>query len=413
MPSSRRLNAQYILIQLVYWTASAAMCAYQAALLLHRGFSNTQVGLLLAVRCLAGVVAQPLVGGFADRHPQIPLKHIVTLCLGVAFFAGLAYMIPMGMAGTAVTLVFLGALEVSAYPLVDAMAVQFIQAGARVSYSLGRGLGSLAYGAASVLIGLQTSRFGVESTLATHSALVAALILTVAVFPRFDPAWRRSGERAAGEDAPPQRPKSAWRLLRDDPRFALMLAGLLLGITACLPMSNFMVNIIRDRGGGDASLGMGIFVMAASELPAAFLFERLYRKGRAGVILAASMGFVTLKALLILPAPTHQAVWLAQSVQMLGYGLFTPASVFYVSDTIPLADQVKGQTLMMMATNGMGGVLGSALGGWALDLGGVNAMLWLCAALGLAAAAVTALAARPGAGAARIRRPSQRSRTGC
>lgn len=413
MPPSKRLNAQYILIQLVYWAASAAMCAYQAALLLHRGFSNTQVGLLLAARCLAGVVAQPFVGGFADKHPRLPLKYIVTLCLGVAFFAGLAYMVPMGMTGTAVTLVFLGALEVSAYPLVDAMAVQFIQAGARVSYSLGRGLGSLAYGAVSALIGLQAGRFGVESTLVTHSALVAALILTVAAFPRFDPAWRGRGERAAGEDVPPQRPKSAWRLLRDNPRFALMLAGLLLGITACLPMSNFMVNIIRHRGGGDASLGMGIFVMAASELPAAVLFERLYRKGRAGAILAASMGFVSLKAVFILLAPTHQAVWLAQSVQMLGYGLFTPASVFYVSDVIPPADQVKGQTLMMMATNGLGGMLGSALGGRALDLGGVNAMLWLCAALGLAAMAVTGLAARRGAEAAKTQAPSQQSRTGC
>lgn len=389
MPSSKRLNAQYILIQVVYWAVCASLCAYQAALLLHRGFSNTQVGLLLAVRCLAGVVAQPLVGGYADKHPNVPLKGIVTLCLGVSFFAGLAYMLPMGMAGTAVTMVFLGALEVQAYPLIDAMAVQFIQAGAKVSYSLGRGFGSLAYGTTSVLIGLQAGRFGVEATLWSHSVLMLLLIAAVLSFPRFDSAW---GRAAKGEK---ERPKSALGLLRDNPRFAVMLLGLFLGITACMPMSNFLVNIVQDRGGVQAHLGVAVFFMSASELPAAFLFDRLYRRGRAGAILTASMGFVALKAILLLGTGSYWMVWLAQPIQMLGYGLFTPASVFYVSDVVPSADQVKGQTLMMMASNGLGGMLSSALGGAALDLGGVNAMLWMCVALGTAAVAVTALAAFP------------------
>lgn len=393
MPDSKRLNAQYILMQVAFWTVSAAICAYQAALLLHRGFSNTQVGVLLAVRCMAGVVAQPLLGSCADRHPNIPLKTIVTVCLVVAFFAGVAHMLPMGMVGTALLLVLLGGLEISAYPLMDAMAVQFIQAGAKVSYSLGRGLGSLAYAVTSVLMGLQASRFGVGSTLLTHSVLVVVLIGTVVTFPRFDPAWR-----PGKADASPrvERPKSALRLLRDDPRFAVMLVGIFLGITACLPMSNFLINIIRSRGGGETHLGVAIFCMAASELPAAFLFDRLYRRGRAGMILAVSMVFVVLKALLLLAAPSYWMVWLVQPVQMLGYGLFTPASVFYVSDTIAPVDQVKGQTLMMMASNGLGGVMGSALGGWALDRGGADAMLWMCVAVGVAAAAVTGLAALSG-----------------
>lgn len=68
----------------------------------------------------------------------------------------------------------------------------------------------------------------------------------------------------------------------------------------------------------------------------------------------------------------------AQSLQMLGYGLFTPTSVFFVNENVPAADRIQGQTLMMVASNGLGGVLGSYLAGMALDLGGVNAMLILC-----------------------------------
>ena len=103
-------------------------------------------------------------------------------------------MLPMGMVGTSILFIILGALEISAYPLMDAMAVQFIQAGMKLSYSFGRGLGSLSYALVCVFLGFQAGRFGVESTLWTHSVLMVALILTVLTFPRFDPAWKGSRE---------------------------------------------------------------------------------------------------------------------------------------------------------------------------------------------------------------------------
>lgn len=394
MPSKRSLDVHYILMQVAFWAVFAAICAYQATLLLARGFTNTQVGIIVALRCLAGVVAQPLLGSYADKHPNVPLKAVVAVCLGVAFFAGLALMIPMGMVGTSLLFIILGALEISAYPLMDAMAVQFIQTGADLSYSFGRGLGSLAYALVCVFLGFQAGRFGVESTLWTHSVLTLALIVTVLTFPRFDPAWQRDREAE-------RQPKNALWLLRDNPRFTVMLLGILLGITAVLPMSNFLINIIRSRGGDETHLGIALFLMAAFELPAALLFDRLYRRGRAGKILVASMVFMTLKALLMLLAPAYWVIWLVQPVQMLGYGLFTPASVLYVSDAIDPVDQVKGQTLMMVASNGLGGVMGSVLAGRALDAGGVNAMLWMCVGLGAASVAVTALAVWGGRRAAR------------
>lgn len=385
MPSKRSIDLHYIAMQVAFWAAFAAICAYQATLLLARGFDNTQVGVIVALRCLAGVVAQPLLGSYADKHPGVPLKAIVSVCLGVAFFAGLALMIPMGLVGTSLLFIILGALEISAYPLMDAMAVQFIQAGADLSYSFGRGLGSLAYALVCVFLGFQAGRFGVETTLWTHSLLTIVLIAAVLTFPRFDPAWQQAREAA-------RKPKNAWRLLRDNPRFAVMLLGILLGITAVLPMSNFLINIIRSRGGGETHLGVALFLMAAFELPAAILFDKLYRRGRAGKILVASMVFMTLKALLMIFAQAYWVIWLVEPIQMLGYGLFTPASVLYVSDAVDPVDQVKGQTLMMVASNGLGGVMGSVLAGRALDVGGVDAMLWMCVGLGAASIVVTALA---------------------
>ncbi|MEG0824749.1 MAG: MFS transporter [Oscillospiraceae bacterium] len=377
-PSLRRLDFHYMLLQMGFWAMFAGICAYQATLLQARGFTNSQVGVLVAVRCFAGVVFQPLLGSFADRHPKIPLKLIVSLSLLLSFFASLALMLPMGMPGTVLLFVILGGFEISAYPLMDSMAVQFINDDMPIRYSLGRGLGSLSYAFCCIFLSLQVGRFGVESTLYTHAALVLFEMLVVFFFPTFHPTKQAEAVFVAN-------PQSVLSLLRSSPRFTLMLGGVMLGMTAVIPLSNFLINIMESRGGTPTSLGYGLFLMAAFELPTAFIFQRLYHKAGAANLLVISMVFCTLKAVVLLLSGNMLVVMLAQPLQMLGYGLFTPASVFFVNDTVPPDDRVLGQTLMMVASNGLGGVLSSFIAGKTLDLGGPNLMLTVLIGCGIAA----------------------------
>ena len=387
MPSVRRLDYHYMAMQIGFWAMFAAICAYQAALLTSRGFTNAEAGLLIAVRCLAGIVCQPALGSFADRHPRIPLRLIVSLALGVGLIAGVVFLLcPMGMAGTMAVLILMGGFEITSYPLMDAMAIQFIQKGVPIRYSLGRGVGSLAYAVCCVALGLQVTAWGVETTLITHAVLTALEIVLVITYPVCP-----VEESAAG---PAPAPHSALWLLRRNPSFALMLLAILLGLTGCLPMSNFLVNVVTSRGGTAGDLGVALFIMAAFELPTAFFFQRLYRRLGGGRLLLLSILFCFFKALALFLSPSLPFVLLSQPLQMLGYGLFTPTSVYYVNDSVPPEDQVKGQTLMMVASNGLGGVLGSLFAGSILDLGGADAMLVFCMACCAAAGVLGVLALR-------------------
>ena len=74
MPSLRRVNVLYTLVQLTYWAAFAAFSGYQTALLLGRGFSSGAAGVFAAVRCLAGSSAQPRRGGGAGGLCGLPLS---------------------------------------------------------------------------------------------------------------------------------------------------------------------------------------------------------------------------------------------------------------------------------------------------------------------------------------------------
>ena len=306
-PSLRRLDWHYMAMQIGFWAMFASIVGYQTALLLDRGFSNGEAGLMTSVRCLAGIVCQPLLGGFADRHPEFPLKRIVSLSMLLSLGVSVWYWLApgMGLGETALVWAVIGGLEVSSYPLMDAMAIQFINDGVPIRYSLGRGLGSLAYALTCVFLGFQVGRSGVESTLLTHVVLVAAEIALVATYPPY-----RGRPRARDAEGP--RPQSALALLRSNPSFTLMLAGVLLSLTAVLPLSNFLVNIVTSRGGTDADLGLAMFVMGAFELPTAFLFPRLLRRFGSGRLLVLSAVFGTLKAVALLCTFNYAGVLLAQ-----------------------------------------------------------------------------------------------------
>lgn len=372
LPSGQRVNTMYFLLQIWFWGMMAAFTGYQTAIVLNRGFSSGQAGVFISLGCLSGIFAQPLLGAWADRHPAVPLKRIFGGCMLAALLIhGGFYFSRPGFLGTALIFLALGALETNAYPLIDAMAMQFLNAGIDVRYSLGRGLGAFAYAIVSVLVGQQARRFGVESALVTHGALVLLILTTLAVFPAFAP----SAAPAAHTRTPAHSP---FYILKHNPAFTVMLLAGFFGLMAVMPIVNFLVSLVNDRGGDSGSLGLALFLMAASELPGAILFQWLWKKTNLERIMVISAVFMALKPLLFLFCGDLRLFLMMQPIQMLGYGLFTPGNVFFANENVPPEDRIQGQSLKMVATNGLSGVVGNLIAGGIIDRGGVNAMLVFC-----------------------------------
>ena len=105
-PSLRRLNVSYTLVHVVYWAMFAIFAGYQTSLLLGRGFTSGEAGIFASIRCFADILAQPLLGGWADRHPEVPIKRLLNACLVLALGVNVVfYTTRPGFWGTA--LIFL------------------------------------------------------------------------------------------------------------------------------------------------------------------------------------------------------------------------------------------------------------------------------------------------------------------
>lgn len=78
------LNFEYACIHGTYWMVYGVVCSFASVFLLARGYSNSEIGVVLAVANVAAVVLQPLVADLADRAERISvigISEIMTIMM--------------------------------------------------------------------------------------------------------------------------------------------------------------------------------------------------------------------------------------------------------------------------------------------------------------------------------------------
>ena len=123
MPSAKHVNRMYCLLQIGYWGMLGSFTAFQTAILLDRGFSSGDVGIFLALSCLSGMIAMPLISNWADKHPEVPVKWLfVGLMVPTLAINFLFYFTRPGWWGTAAVFLLLLFLVFSLFSSVGAAA---------------------------------------------------------------------------------------------------------------------------------------------------------------------------------------------------------------------------------------------------------------------------------------------------
>ena len=336
MASRKRIVLCYILLQASFWGMISSICAYQAAIVLDRGFTTGQAGIFCALCYLASLFTQPVIGGWADRHPSVPIKRLLIIMLLPAAALNLVfYFTRPGFLLTALIIFLFGVLETNSYPLIDSMGMQYVNAGVEIPYSFARGMGSLTYAVLCVVTGLLTARFGMQTALLAHCAEQLLLLVCLLAFPSI-PARLLPQPQAKAASG-----HSIWQILKKNKVFTLMLIACFFGMMGVMPISNFLVSLVNSHGGGSTALGVAQFLMAASELPSALVFGLLQKKMSSAKILLISIIFMVVKPLLILASGSLGMLLAVQPVQMLGYGLFFPASVYFANESVSPADRAS------------------------------------------------------------------------
>lgn len=388
---------RYTLINITYFMAFCTVHAYAAVYLLDRGFTNTQIGVLLAVANITSALAQPMVASLIDRQGIFTNRNVMIICAGI-IAAGSALLLVADTNKILVFIVFalIYMIQFTYMPVMTALNFEYQNHGINIIYGLARGLGSAGFAITSALVGRIVEREGVRILLYLNIVIMAVQMVIVYFFKLPKDAKTDDSKIASGESiregetgnlAKGSEASSLTAFFGKYPAFVLMLAGTVLIFFTHNMLNDYLIQIVRPLGGSEKHLGYATFIAAFLELPTMAAMTLFSKKLSMRVMLVISGIAFTLKAIVMTLATNIPMVYISQSMQLLAYAVFIPASAYYVSQNISETDQVKGQAFVTSCFT-LSGVFSSLLCGVILDHMGVKAMLVIGSIVSVAGAAL-------------------------
>ncbi len=363
----RTLTVHYTLQQMAYWAAAAGVMSFATAFLLAKGFAASQVGTLLATGNLLSCALQPLLADRADRAGGNVLNRLVVGLTGLCmvFFCIIQFLpIPRWLFGL---LYLLGVFTFDAMmPLLNSVCVSYNNQGHFINYGLARGVGSLAFSLAALLIGKAIADFGADWMIWIVLFLLAANVLITLRYPRLERVESRGREQVECCSLGEFFLRYKW--------YCLSLLGIMLLAMFHAMTENYLIEVAGRLGGDSSSVGVALFIATVAEMPVFLYFDRVRKWISDNRLLKlAGLSFL-LKSILLLIAPSVTSIYLIQLLQATSYGFLSPTQLYYANSKVAPADMVKGQAFIT-ASYTLGCAIGNFTGGQLLDAFHVTMLL--------------------------------------
>ena len=381
------LNIKYGCIHGTYWMYYGVAGSFASAFLLARGYSNAEIGIILAVGNILAVFLQPLIADLADRSKKLSLIGVTQLsAVLLMVLTGLLFVMKQKSAALWVVYMLIMAWMTTLQPLFNSLAFKLEETGVHINFGACRSVGSLAYAVLCAFLGTLVEAKGVGvlplSGEIVLLMLLASIWVTKTQFDRM--VGEKTGKQAVsvlGEcghvpaaDAEEAEEINLALFVKRNKLFVVLNLAVIGVFFSNSILNNFMLQVVEGVGGTSEDMGRIFSVMAFLEIPALFFFDKIKERFSCQLILKFAAICFTLKVLLIYLAESVTMIYVAHLLQTFSFGLFLPAMVSFIGEVMAKGEAVKGQALYTVMTTASS-MLASVLGGIMLDVSGPGFML--------------------------------------
>lgn len=389
----RILNIEYGSIHAAYWMTYAIISSFASAFLLDRGYSNSDIGVILAAGSVVAVFLQPILADIADRSKKISLislTQIITVVLMVLTL--LSFIMHKANIALSVVFVMLVAWDTALQPLFNSLAFKLEESGHKIKFGINRAMGSLFYSVLCSFLGTLTAKAGTQILPITGEIVLLMLLVTLIFVSRhFKKACAvRDAENAAKSFYDnDEKEKTDWiedvadadtqdinfgRFIKRNKLFVVVSIGVAGLFFSNAVFNNFMLQMVENVGGDSGDMGLILSIMAMLEIPAMFLFDAIHSKISCKTLLKVGAISFTLKIFCAYIADSVTMLYVAQLFQPTAFGIFLPAMVCFIDEIMDKGEAVKGQSLYTIMTT-VGTIFATLLGGKILDISGATQLL--------------------------------------
>ncbi len=360
----RKLNLHYAGVHGAYWMIYGVIGSFSSVFLLGRGFSNTEIGIMLALCNVLAVISQPLLADTADRSKRISSYTIMKYgsVLLMLFIAALLVIKSKNLLLASAFVTAFALLHVL-QPFCNSIITNLEETGANINFGACRAVGSGTYALLMLFLGSLVELFGSHVIPLSGLVTVAAFFVIIVNTESANKRYTKPAEARQHEEAKEIR-------LADFVRRHKMFIIMSIGVTGIFfgnaVLNNYLAQITMAVGGGSGDTGRIYSLLAFLEIPTMVVFDRLRKRFTCAAMLKFS-SFAFAAWLGACAAARNVTMLLAaQALQPFAFALFLPAIVRFISDSMEKGEAVKGQTLFTTATTGSA-IFASIIGGFILD----------------------------------------------
>ena len=357
----------------LYWGDMAVIVGFASVYLLYRGFTNSQIGVIMAISNIITVVTSPVLSAFADRTKKISLNNLAAaLAVIVTALAGVLYFMPEVLYAIGLVYVLLISVNSVIIPLITSMSFVAASYGYDVNYGIARSVGSVTYAVVVTAIGKFVEKYN-ASYLPLFCVLLYTLLFLFLFLFRLNrkdliKSESRINEKSkAGND-------NVFAFFKRYPGLLMFLLGYMFIFLHQAMQSTYYFQIMEYKGGGTYELGIASAIAAVMELPTIAGFTYMLKKKSVNFWLRFSAVFYAIKGFAFWLVPNVLGVYAVALMQIATYAIMYTASIYYVEGMVDESDRVKGQGYVITSST-IGGIIASLVGGKILDVASVNEQL--------------------------------------
>lgn len=400
---ARFLTLKYAGVHSTYWMYYGVISSFASVYLLAKEYTNSEIGVILALGNVVAVIMQPLVADFADRSRRFSLTGISQFLTLILLALSLIIMATGRKAPImAVAFVLATGLTAVLQPLFNSMCMKLQLLGGDVNFGLARGMGSCGYAVLCAIMGSLVEFAGVDilpvSGIVTGCMLFGCLMLikasarTLAQGQAQREAYSGAATTGGRLEVPKTGAAGGKTLRREEPEeinlidfikrnrvFMIINLGVLGIFFSNSIFNNYMMQILQEVGGTSKDMGQVFALMAFLEIPVMLVFGYIRRYVSCQLILKIASIFFVLKIFVCYMAKSVATIYAIQFFQLVSFALFLPAMVVFINEIMDQGEAVKGQAFYT-TTITVTTVISSLVGGVILDLSGAR-MLTLVATI--------------------------------
>ena len=382
---------RYTLINVLYFVAFCTIHAYAAVFLLDKGFTNTQVGIALAISNILSVIGQPLVAGIIDRGKFLT-NRLTVMFSSLFLLLGSLTLVFVNTEKVPIFAIFvlMYTIQFVYMPMMIAMNFEYAKAGCNINFGLARGLGSAGFAVTSFFLGKAVENYGTNVILYVTIAAMTVMVIHVFFFKK--PKTEETEE--VSEIIKESEGSGFFAFVKKYPFFIVFLIGTACCFFAHNMINDFMIQIIRSLGGNETQLGYATFLQAILELPVMALIGYVLKKISERHMLVFSAVSFFIKTAILIFATSMIGMYVSQSFQMFAYAVFIPVAAYFADNVMAENDKVKGQAFINSAIT-LGGVFSNLICGKLLDAFGVKTMILVGVAVCLVGVGIVVIAIYP------------------